>query len=107
MADGDRDGRLNLLEYATGTLPHQADKDGFFFQASNGVIYFFYQRAKQALADVTYQVEYTNSLTGTWSTAGVGETVYFDDGVIQMVQAIVPQDASPHRFARLRITPIP
>lgn len=107
VVDGEGDGRPNLLEYATGTLPNKADKDGSFFQASNGVIYFFYQRSKQALADVTYQVEYANSLAGPWSSAGVGDGfVYFDNGIIQMVQCIVPQDPSPHRFARLRVTQI-
>lgn len=66
---------------------------------------FFYTRNKQAMAELTYQVEWNYVLSSTgWSSAGVTEVILGDDGITQQVKALVPTDGNDHRFVHLKVT---
>jgi hypothetical protein len=61
-----------------------------------------YSRLKTALNDVTYGVEWSDTLIA-WSTLGVTEQVLIDNGVVQQVKARVALGASGARFLRLKV----
>ena len=105
-ADPDHDGIPNLIEFATGgnptapgTMPGQSVLIG-------GNIEFTYTRSKLALADgVSFLVEWKNNLApGTWSSAGVAETLLSSDAVTQSVKALVPTGGATQRFVRLKVS---
>ncbi|MBL9144414.1 MAG: hypothetical protein JNM99_12115 [Verrucomicrobiaceae bacterium] len=103
-ADSDHDGVSNLMEYATkmngnvsDTVPQSATKNG-------SVIDFIYTKNKSA-TDVTYTVEWSDTLGNDWSTSGVSApTILNDNGVTQVVKVSVPADGAMQRFVRLRVT---
>ena len=73
--------------------------------SGEGTLLFTYTRNKQALAALTLQVEWSDTLaTGDWYTNGVTEDVLSDDGSLQHVQATVPMGSAGHRFVHLKVT---
>lgn len=122
-----KSGQSLLSAYATGTTDSSTDGDGtsitaptgggsgfapasFFGQSpapspGGGVFFFNYRRNKLALADVIYQVEWSDTLApNDWHTDDVTEEITSDDDSIQRVQATVPAGTAGHRFVRLRMT---
>lgn len=122
-----KSGQSLLSAYATGTTDNSTDGDGtsitpptgggsgfapasFFGQSpapspGGGVFFFNYRRNKLALADVIYQVEWSDTLApNDWHTDDVTEEITSDDDSIQRVQATVPAGTAGHRFVRLRMT---
>lgn len=122
-------GITRLEAYALGLDPHTATSEGTSisvggggggggsFASENdgktandgslagGVFYFDYQRSKLALAEVIFQVEWTDTLQeNDWHIDDVTEEILGDDGSIQQVRASVPVGSAGRRFARLRIT---
>ncbi len=100
-ADADSDGVSNLLEYAAGTNPNSSPSSALpviGVNASNQLTLTFVR----ARSDVTYTVEASSDLTGSWGTlvtnpGTVGQTVTAADTVVLTT-------ASPaRRFLRLRI----
>jgi hypothetical protein len=74
---------------------------------SNGsVLEFTYQKNKAA-TDVTYTVEWSDTLNGTdWSTSGVSApTVLSDNGITQQIKVTVPSGSGvAKRFVHLKVT---
>ncbi|MFO1484532.1 MAG: LamG-like jellyroll fold domain-containing protein [Verrucomicrobiaceae bacterium] len=105
-ADPDHDGSPNLIEFALGNDPQQSNTTpGIIVPPDNtGAIIFNYSRSKEAMAKLTYQVEWTDDLLTAWQTTGVTESIMSDDGIKQQVRATVPSGTSGHRFVRLRVT---
>lgn len=105
-ADFDRDGVSNLLEFATNGTPGSSDNEpGELAPLDNsGFITFTYTRNKQAMAEITFQVEWTDDFATPWSSAGVTETITSDNGLVQTVTATLPAVASGHRFVHLRVS---
>lgn len=48
-----------------------------------GVIIFNNSRNKEAMAELTYQVEWTDDLLAAWQTTGVTESIVSNDGITQ------------------------
>lgn len=96
---------VNLLEYATATDPlHYTPFPGKLVKNGN-MLEFTYTRRKAALAEMRFVREFSETLTGTWSTvAGMVETILSDDGVLQQVRINVPAGSTGKRFVRLRVT---
>ena len=101
-ADPDGDGVPNLLEYALGLDPSQANSTGLpVLRTDAGHLTLTFNRAAGA-TDLTYIVEATNNLTGNWTEiySALGVTI------ADQVTATDPQPltGTPRRFLRLRIT---
>jgi hypothetical protein len=121
------DGITNLNKFAAGLDPHAVSGDGTSltspvaaagfaldsFSTTNPSpsqpigdgFRFFYRRNKLALAQLAFQVEWSDSLETTdWHTSDITEEVLSDDGSIQQVQATVPVGTAGQRFVRLKLT---
>ena len=105
MFDYDRDGILNLLEWACGLDPTRPDVMPGSLVQSDAVIEFYYNRSVAALnSGAKYTVEWTDSLAADdWSDVGVVEHIVGDDGVMQEVKATVPRGGSTARFVHLSV----
>ena len=117
-ADPDRDGRVNLLEYALGSDPNAADASGDIVATSSaGARTFSFTRCPEDL-DLTYILEVSSSLSPTgWqevarSTAGA-TTVSSGIGALSVTEvaerrnmrvSVTIAAAGDTSFARLRIT---
>lgn len=108
-ADADGDGVSNLLEFATNGTPGTPNQEpGEVAPVDNsGFLFFSYTRNKQAMAELSYQVEWTDDLLLPWSSVGVVENITGDTGLLQFVTAMVPAGSTGHRFIRLRVTRTP
>jgi len=104
-ADTDSDGATNLLEYATKMDPAAGDTVPQSATRNGGVIDFVYTRNKSA-TDVTFIVEWSDTLANDWSTSGVGAPVILaDNGVTQQIKVTVPAGAGvTRRFVHLKVT---
>lgn len=103
-ADPDHDGFTNLLEFASATdpeIPNPILTPISPPQAGN--VEFTYTRSKAAMAELTYQVEWSDDLLGPWHSAGVTETLSLDDGETQRIKAILPSSPNGRRFIHLKI----
>ena len=99
--DPDNDGIVNLLEYALGLNPMLNSAALAPQPVQNGTnLTLTYQRLR---ADLTYSVEASATLSGTWSTANVTQGTPAGDGT---TTASLPL-AAPEDFLRLRVTLIP
>lgn len=95
--DVDKDGLVNLLEYALGSSPidgRDAARPAAARAAAPDRITFTYQKLR---ADVTYTVEAATATTGLWSSAGVDQ-----GGAGPTVTASVPVSGG-RKFLRLRV----
>lgn len=97
LADPDRDGIVNLLEYATVQNPLIADALTNTVTKQGSVMHFTYYKNPVA-TDVTFTVEWNDQLSGSWSTVGVTSQ---QSG--QVVTASIPATVA-RRFVRLKVT---
>jgi beta-glucanase (GH16 family)/regulation of enolase protein 1 (concanavalin A-like superfamily) len=103
LADPDRDGLVNLLEFALALDPATASTLPVNFVRNGATLEFTYTRSAIATG-ITYQVQWSDTLTsGSWSSAGVSEQIFSDDGSIQTVRASVAAGVSGRRFLHLRV----
>jgi hypothetical protein len=97
LADPDKDGLVNLLEYALGSSPidgKDAARPAAARAAGPDRITFTYEKLR---AEVTYTVEASTATTGPWSSSGVDQ-----GGAGPTVVASVPV-SSGRKFLRLRV----
>ncbi|MEX1117032.1 MAG: glycosyl hydrolase [Akkermansiaceae bacterium] len=97
LADPDFDGLANLLERATLSDPNKSSPAPTDLTKSGPSIFFTYTKNPNA-TDLTYRVEWSDTLTGTWSALGVTQRI---EG--NQVTATIPA-GNPSRFVRLRVT---
>ncbi|MCX6854279.1 MAG: LamG domain-containing protein, partial [Verrucomicrobia bacterium] len=104
-ADKDNDGSSNLLEYATATNPNTSNSVPQAVTKSASTLDFVYTKNKAA-TDVTYIVEWTDTLGNDWSTAGVSApTILSDNGTTQQIKVTVPAGSGvTKRFVHLKVT---
>ena len=103
-ADTDGDGVANLLEYATKMNPSANDVVPQAATKNGANLEFVYTRNKSA-TDVTFVVEWSDTLGNDWSTVGVTQSLVAgsDNGVTQQWKAMMPAGSS-RRFTRLKVT---
>lgn len=103
LADPDADGLVNLVEYALGFDPLQADAAAIpAAAAANGQWIFNYTRPA-VRPGVVYVVEVSTNLT-TWTAAGVTHEQVAVVGETAAWQARYPQASAPNLFFRLRVS---
>lgn len=102
-ADPDADNVANLLEYAFGLNPKQADTTGLpGIQVQSGKPTLTYRHSKAA-ADLDLVVETsTNLLDGTWSSGGVVEVDRVDSNSYWAVSVQPVNGASKAGYMRVR-----
>jgi hypothetical protein len=100
-----RDGIPNLMKYAmllnpnaATTVPQTATRNG------SGIDFIFTKN--KAATDVTYTVEWSDTLTATsWSSINVTTNVLSDNGTTQQIKATVPAASGvTKRFVHLKVT---
>jgi hypothetical protein len=104
LSDPDRDGIVNLVEFATGSHPLAATPDPVQLVEHGSVLEFTCRRRKAAMEDVTMAPEWSQSLSGMWSRDDSAPAVLNDDGVLEQLQYRLPSGPEGMRFVRLRIT---
>jgi hypothetical protein len=77
-------------------VPHSSARIG-----SN--LEYTYTKNKSA-TDVTFTVEWTDTLTGLWSSTSVSSSIMSDNGTTQQIKATLPAGTNGRRFVRLRVT---
>jgi len=105
--DTDRDGTINLLEYALGGNPNLAESNRLISSwatnsaGSNRLVLRWSQRT-----NANVQAEWHTNLSGTgWATSGlVTNTIGSVTNGMQSREASVPIDSTNRKFLRLRIT---
>ena len=103
-ADKDKDGLVNLLEYACATNPNTNNASPWSANKVGSNIEYTYTQNKAA-TDVTYIVEWSDTLLSDWSTAGVSApTVLSDNGTTQQIKVAVPAGGNGRRFLRLKVS---
>ncbi len=105
-ADPERDGLMNLMEWATFSNP-KASTPAIGSLVKNGsYLEFTYTRRKVAPGQATFTVEYSDTLApGSWGSSGVNQdpTPSFEDANIQTLKVIVPAGTGNSRFVRLKV----
>ncbi|MEZ5300215.1 MAG: lamin tail domain-containing protein [Verrucomicrobiales bacterium] len=86
--DPDKDGKVNLIEYAFGCNPTQPDLLPIAPSLDAGEFSITYP-ADTALADIAFGARSSTDLNG-WSAAGVDESVVGSTGFMQTIRASVP-----------------
>lgn len=101
----DGDGISNLIEYATQMNPAANDVRPQSATKSANTIDFVYTQ-NQSATDVTYIVEWSDTLGTDWSTTGVSApTILSDNGISQQVKVTEPAGNDvTRRFVHLKVT---
>jgi hypothetical protein len=104
-ADNDGDGSTNLMEYATRMDPNVSDTLPQSATKHASTIDFIHTKNKSA-TDVTFTVEWSDTLDNGWSTTGVSApAILSDNGTTQQIKVTVPADSGvTRRFVRLKVT---
>jgi hypothetical protein len=105
MADSDNDGSENLLEYATKMNPNASDPVPASVTKAATTLDFIYTKNKSA-TDVTFTVEWSDTLNNPWSTIGVSApTILSDNGTTQQIKVTVPAGSGvTRRFIHLKVS---
>lgn len=114
LVDPDKDGVVNLLEFAFGLLPKTPDAAGLpqsslVAAASDDYLALTFRRQTNA-PELIYTVETNAVLSGAWlgNAVQVGSAVPHGDGTETVVfRDAVPLDNHPQRFMRVRVTLAP
>ena len=104
--DWDGDGDSNLVEYASGTYPTEAQTTPRLGASGDSVAFNFTRES--AASDVLMFVDAGDSLSGPWQTIWSSQGQPTNSGsLIQQLQAVDPQPLSEsvRRFYRLRVQP--
>ena len=104
LADPDRDGLQNLVEWALGLVGNQPDTAPFTI-AKNGATWTFTYRRPADRSGITYAVEVSPDLTpGSWTTTGVTHTRIVAGDPETWQGSFTPGSAA-QTFFRVKISP--
>jgi hypothetical protein len=106
--DPDGDGVSNLLEYAFGLNAVSAGNDGKgggqLAVANTATNFAVTYRKQMWTLDLTYQLQTSTDLTGTWTPVTTTPTVIATEGEVQSLRVTVPKQAGDaRRFFRLLV----
>ena len=105
LHDGDGDGIVNLLEFATATNPTVSTPPPGQLVKFTDQLEFTYTRPTAATAELSYTPETSDILTGSWMPADPAATkMVSDDGILQQIKFTVPANSREKLFVRLRVT---
>jgi hypothetical protein len=103
--DSDGDGLSNLLEWALHLDPSAPDRMIQEFTHGPASFEYTYTRRITAPGEAVYQIEWSDTMAGGWSTAGVIEhPPVFLTATSESVRVSVPATPAGRRFARLKVT---
>ncbi|TAE88564.1 MAG: hypothetical protein EAZ65_04170 [Verrucomicrobia bacterium] len=103
--DPDRDGLVNLVEFALGSSPLASDPDYASLRAvpTADALHFDHRRnANAAASGVVSIVEWSDDLQ-SWQSDGVTTEVLGTTGSVQTLRHTLPKSPDGRRFVRLRI----
>ena len=104
MADPDRDGTVNLLEWALHLEPGIPDPISTALLKSAATLSFTYTRRIIAPGAAEFRVEWSDSPAGPWSTADVAPASPIAlTATSERVTATLPAGETGSRFVRLRV----
>ncbi len=104
LANGTLD--TSLIEFATYSAPNTPNPLPVTASPVGGLLQYDYQRDKSALTELTFVVEWSDSLVSSdWHTEGVSESILSDNGRVQQVRATMPKGDGQRRFVRLPNAP--
>ena len=99
------DGLPNLLKFAMGLDPTKNVLVADSIAKSGNNLQFNYQRNIEAIGEVTFIVEWSDTLqSNDWHTGGMTEAILSATSTLQQVQATMDVTGAPRRFMRLRVT---
>lgn len=103
LGDPDRDGIVNLIEYAFGLQGDRNDSIAtvIVHEVVGSVMSIRYS-ADTALTDITYQAEWSDDLA-SWSTAGILELVESTSGSVEYRVASISMPPSGRLFLRIKL----
>jgi hypothetical protein len=101
--DPDRDGRSNLLEYATASDPNNADLTAPFSATRDSNFFTFTYTRRRDAADLLFQVQQSPNLS-SWSDVTAAEEVIDSNGISETVRTLVPINGAPAMYLRLNVT---
>jgi hypothetical protein len=106
LFDGNADGEVNLMEFATAQNPHVATSATPTLVKNSTTLEFTYTRSLAALGDGTiFTVEWSATLANDWSAVGVtAPVVLSDNGTVQQVKVTLPAGTVGRRFVHLKIS---
>ena len=99
------DGIADLMKFAMGLDPTKNVLVADSIAKSGNSLQFNYQRNIDAIGEVTFIVEWSDTLqSNDWHTTGVTESILSATSTLQQVQATVDVTGVTRRFMRLRVT---
>jgi hypothetical protein len=106
-ADPDHDNIVNLMEFALGLDPEIHSSIPAILVRNGNTMEYTSTRSKTALAEVSFIVEYSDSLlVDSWTNLDANEVIppLSDDGTLQTVRTTLPAGSGSRRFVRLKVS---
>jgi hypothetical protein len=101
--DFDGDGLSNLMEFVLASEPddpRQPPPVQNTFTAGD-IVLTYVRRGSLELSGIQFRIEWSTTLTGAWSTAGVTETLLAPQGAFAQYRAVIPGAGKRRLFVRL------
>ncbi len=103
-ADPDKDGLMNMEEYALGSDPNASEPSLLPSASGNATTMSLTYRKNVTATDMIIGAR-TGSDLGGWSTAGITETLLGTTGNIQTLRATIDKTAATRQFLKVLISP--
>lgn len=104
-ADPDSDGLDNFLEFATDQNPTEATTSPGTITKQGSDLKFTFSRSVAGTSDgVSYSAEWSDTLTGTWSTTGVISSAISSTPTAEQILTTIPAGTGNKRFVRLKVS---
>lgn len=104
--DYDADGLANMVEYVLDTNPNGGTQESLPVSVKSGtdLVVTFTRLTEAGTAGFTSEVEYSETLDGSWTTATAGMIGVVDNGTTEDITVTIPTGGADKLFARLKVT---